>query len=101
MLWSWLAIHLGEEPRDSVGADRHVDRGEQFTDEPERTAFLPQLDDAILVGHQLCVARRCWWRECADGVVEALRARSDVGGFAHGVKGRLRAGLKVLVSNKG
>jgi hypothetical protein len=96
-----LSSHLGEEPRDRVGAYRHVDRGEQFTYEPERAAFLTQLHNAVLVGHQLCVTARCWRRERADGFIETLRARSDVGGFAHDVKGRLRTGLKVLVSNKG
>ena len=53
-----LAVHLGEEARDRVGADRHADGGEQFANEPERRALLPQLDDAIFERHQLCVTRR-------------------------------------------
>ncbi len=53
-----FAAHFSEEPRDRVGADRHVNGCEQFADEPERRAFLPQFDNAILERHQLCVTTR-------------------------------------------
>src|SRR6266513_1175734 len=30
-----VAVHLGEKTRDSVGADRHIDSGEQFANKPQ------------------------------------------------------------------
>ena len=29
----WIAVHLGDEARDSVGLNRHADRCEQLADE--------------------------------------------------------------------
>lgn len=51
----WFAVHLSEEAGDGVSADRHVNRCEQFADEPKRSALLPQLDDAFFERHQFCV----------------------------------------------
>jgi hypothetical protein len=42
---------------DRVGANCHANGCEQFANEPQRCALLPQLDDAIFHQHQRCVAR--------------------------------------------
>lgn len=78
-----VAVHLGEKARDSIGADRHIDSGEQFANQPQRCAFFAQLDNAVFQRHQLCVTRRWWRRECANSVAKTLRARCDVGRLAH------------------
>jgi hypothetical protein len=86
-----LAVHLGEKARDRIGADRDASSGEQFANHSERRALLPQLDDAIPERHQLCVTRRRRRRERSDSLVETLRARCDVGGFAHEIGSELAA----------
>ena len=91
-LWRRIAVHFGEKPRDRVRPDCHVDRGEQFANEAQRGALLPQLHDAILERREFGVTGRRRRRECASGVVEALRARGDVRCFVHRISGELARG---------
>ena len=53
---------------------------------------LPQLYDTILERCELCVTGRRRKRERAGGLVEALRARGDVGRFIHRISGGLARG---------
>ena len=54
----WLAGHFRQESGNGIGPHPDVRRGEQFADQPERRTLLPQLDNAILEGHELCVTVR-------------------------------------------
>ena len=51
-----------------------------------------QLHDTILERRELCVTSRRRKRECAGGLVEALRARGDVCSFIHRISGGLARG---------
>jgi len=70
-------------------SDSPIDRGEQFANEAQRGALLPQLHDAVLDRRKLGVTDRQRRRECASGIVEALRARGDVGCLVHRISGGL------------
>jgi hypothetical protein len=88
LLWDWIAVYFGKKACDAVRTECHIGRGDQLADLPDRGAFLPRFYDAVLEWPDLGVTGRRRQRERASDLIEALRARGDVGCFSHRVSAR-------------